>query len=247
MYDIQQLEHQWTAYNKKRKRPYYIVSISVIIVAALGSTVYFNDTLKNKFINVFSNDATVNVSVNDKNVSTVESNTSIVKLIQKPLMEVKPVKVVQTPKIIIEQEEPNPYDKASSQPILEDVESLDKPKKLNIMVQDEKSDHKKMHLDILETSSMSAYKDVEKRFYQTHDTDDSLFLAKSYFNRGEYQKAEYWALQTNKIDNTIEESWLLFAHSKAKLGQKQDAIKVLNSYIRRSNSLQAKRLLEEIK
>ncbi|MBD3791755.1 MAG: CDC27 family protein [Campylobacterales bacterium] len=104
-----------------------------------------------------------------------------------------------------------------------------------------------MHLDILETSSVTAYKDVESRFYQTHDTDDSLFLAKSYFNRGEYKKAEYWALQTNKVDNTIEESWLLFAHAKAKLGQKQDAIKVLKSYIAKTNSIEAKRLLEQIK
>ena len=104
-----------------------------------------------------------------------------------------------------------------------------------------------MHLNIVETSSVSAYKDVAKRFKQTHDTDDSLFLARSYYRKGNYKKAEYWSLQTNKINRNIEESWLIFAKSKVKLGRKNEAIDILTKYIKKSNSAEGKSLLNKIK
>ena len=119
-------------------------------------------------------------------------------------------------------------------PIPENVKTIKEPKV-------------KMHLNIIETTSLSAYKDVAKRFNQSHDTDDSLFLAKSYYRKGNYKKAEYWALQTNKVNENIEESWLIFAKSKVKLGRKNEAIRILTVYIKKSNSVEAKSLLDKIK
>jgi len=240
MYDIEKLEKQWSNYNKKRKRPLYLALFLSILGVALAAGIYLNDTMRGHFANLFQKDSTVLASVEHANLPPKESNVSVV---NEPVKrEVK----VKTPQVVIEVE-PKPYDVASEEPVLEPVESLAVTQESDGVSQKPETEHKKMHLDILETSSVTAYKDVESRFYQTHDTDDSLFLAKSYFNRGEYKKAEYWALQTNKVDNTIEESWLLFAHAKAKLGQKQDAIKVLKSYIAKTNSIEAKRLLEQIK
>lgn len=240
MYDIQKLEEEWSIYNRKRKRPLFITLFLLIVLGATVTTVYLNDSLRDKFKDIFDNNSKIIVS---KDVQSVPSQEANISLQNEPE---KPVQIIKAPKIIIEKE-PNPYDRASNEPVLEDVESLARTEDINTFSQEDKTSSKKMHLDILETSSITAYKDVESRFYQTHDTDDSLFLAKSYFNRGEYKKAEYWALQTNKVDNSIEESWLLFAQAKAKLGQKEDAIKVLKSYINKSNSLEARRLLEKIK
>lgn len=250
MYDIEKLEKEWAAYNKKKKRPFYIFSIFIILSVASVFTLYFNDFLNGKVKDIFnsvtkeqmSHATTEHVASNESNQSVPEdkSETATSDTVKET------VKVSKAPQIIIE-EKPKPYDSAMKEPVLEEVESLDKEKRPNLFSHQEETSSKKMHLDILETSSVTAYKDVERRFYQTHDTDDSLFLAKSYFNRGEYKKAEYWALQTNKVDSSIEESWLLFAHAKAKLGQKNDAIKVLKSYIGKSNSLEARRLLEKIK
>lgn len=240
MYDIEKLEKQWSSYNKKRKRPLYITSFLSVVVVALVIVVYLNDTLSHKVKQLFNDQLNVQVSPVTNNLVKEEANVSMDK------EDEKPVKIAEVPKMVIEMK-PNPYDIASKEPVLEAVEFLDTPEKADTSLPIEETENKKIHLDILETSSVTAYKDVESRFYQTHDTDDSLFLAKSYFNRGEYKKAEYWALQTNKVDSNIEESWLLFAHAKAKLGQKQDAIKVLNSYIAKTNSIEAKRLLEQIK
>jgi len=106
---------------------------------------------------------------------------------------------------------------------------------------------KRVHLKIIESTSVTAYKDVEKRFLESHDIDDSLFLAKSYYKKGNYKKAEYWALQTNKLDENIEESLLIFVKSKMKQGSKNEAIAILTDYVKKSNSQEAKNLLYRIK
>ncbi len=106
---------------------------------------------------------------------------------------------------------------------------------------------KSLQIQIVEANDLNAYKEVEKRFRLGHDVDDSLFLAKSYYAQGQYKKAEYWALQTNKIDDNIEESWLIFVKSKLKRGQKNEALRILNTYIKRTNSAEGKVLLEKIK
>jgi tetratricopeptide (TPR) repeat protein len=98
----------------------------------------------------------------------------------------------------------------------------------------------------METSSVTAYKDVEKRFSQSHDIDDALFLARSYYKKGNYKKAEHWALETNKVDPNMEESILIFVKSKIKLGRKNEAISILKSYLKRSNSQEAINLLHHI-
>jgi len=240
MYEIEQLEKQWSSYNKKRKRPLFIALFLCVVVVAMAVAVSLNDRLRHTLKQMFNDDLHVQVSLVENHLAQEEENVSMNK------KDEKPVKIAEVPKMVIEMK-PNPYDIASKEPVLEAVESLSAPEKTDSSLPIEGAADKKIHLDILETSSVTAYKDVESRFYQTHDIDDALFLAKSYFNRGEYKKAEYWALQTNKVDSNIEESWLLFAYAKAKLGQKQEAIKVLNAYIAKTNSIEAKRLLEQIK
>ena len=104
-----------------------------------------------------------------------------------------------------------------------------------------------VHLDIVETTGTSAYEDVEKRFQQSNNIDDALFLAKTYYKKGNYKKAEKWAFETNQLDPTLEESFLIFVKSKMKLGQKNEVIAILNQYLNHKNSQDARILLEQIK
>ncbi len=107
---------------------------------------------------------------------------------------------------------------------------------------------KKIHIQVIDASKKkSSFKEIEKRFRMGHDIDDSLFLAKSYYQRKNYKKAEYWALQTNKVNGNVEESWLIFAKAKAKQGHRNEAIHILTVYIRRTHSIEAKVLLDKIK
>jgi len=132
----------------------------------------------------------------------------------------------------------------------ETVSSLDNPlESVSKGMPDEnsKTKHSKLHIEVIDVGINKAYKEVEKRFRLSHDVDDSLFLAKAYFDKGEYKKAEYWALQTNKVNDRIEESWLIFVKAKLKQGQKNEAIRILNAYIDKMDSAEAKVLLKKIK
>ena len=88
--------------------------------------------------------------------------------------------------------------------------------------------------------------DVIKRFTTNKNPALSLFLARRYYDLGEYQSAYDYALKTNEIDSNIEESWLIFAKALVKKGEEEQAKKVLLSYIQHSNSIRAKSLLESI-
>ncbi len=88
--------------------------------------------------------------------------------------------------------------------------------------------------------------DIVKRFKTNKSPALSLFLARRYYEMGEYQSAYDYSLKTNELDSDIEESWLIFTKSLVKLGQKEQALKVLNSYIGHSGSITAKTLFQNI-
>lgn len=246
MYDIKPLEEEWKKYRKKKRKPLYLIGIiSAGVLVGLFALFGIKDLSLPELPQFISKDSsettlekTTNVLIEDK-LTTLQIRKQVV------VEDIKPVV-----KLKVEEDVP-------ALPVVEDIPVLDevKPKKYvkkeykkpvrkNIKVE---KPRKKMHLNIIESSSVSAYKDVEKRFYESHDTDDSLFLAKSYFRKGNYKKAEYWALQTNKVNKNIDDSWLIFAESKVKLGRKNEAIRVLTNYVKMSNSSRAKSLLYKLK
>ncbi len=102
----------------------------------------------------------------------------------------------------------------------------------------------------IEIKKQNTYEDIDlviKRFKRNNNPALSLFVAKKYYELGEYKQAYNYALITNDINNDIEESWIIFSKSLVKLNQKQKAIETLKEFINYSNSNEAKLLLEEIK
>ena len=120
-------------------------------------------------------------------------------------------------------------DKAVQKPlnILVDIPVLDDTKEP--LLQEIPEARKKMHLEIIELTSVTAYKDVEKRFLESHDIDDALFWARSFYKKGDYEKAVYWALEINKLDEDMEEGLLIFVKSKVKMCRKNQAISILTT------------------
>lgn len=104
----------------------------------------------------------------------------------------------------------------------------------------------KNSVNIKRQNTQSDIEDVIKRFKKNNSPALSLFIAKNYFELGDYNQAYNYALITNEIDNNIEASWIIFAKSLVKLGQKDKAIATLKEYIKHSKSSNAKTLLDEI-
>lgn len=88
--------------------------------------------------------------------------------------------------------------------------------------------------------------DVIKRFKNSKDPKLSLFIAKKYYQAGDYEQAYNYALATNNLNNNIEESWLIFAKTLLKLNKKDEAIETLQRYISFSKSAAALQLLNDI-
>jgi len=218
MYDIKPLEEKWERYNQKKKKPWYLLGLGIFSILVL--ILLF--TTSKKTVNKM--EKKIEIAEHTNRYSTL-LNRSFSKLEVKELE--KQIPLSRNVNTIISSN--NPIEIKIKKPVIK------------------KKIRKKVHLNIIETTSPSAYQDVANRFYDSHDTDDSLFLAKSYYSKGNYEKSEYWALETNKVNDSIEESWLIFANSKAKQKNKNEAIRILNNYIKRSNSKKAKKLLLDIK
>jgi hypothetical protein len=217
MYNIKALEEQWEKYNHKKRRPWYIVIVLFLIL--LGAIMFGLFKIPS---NLKSSSGNIFSAIDINNTLSVKSKSIIVK--KKSL------------------------DTLVDIPILdEQKEEIHRNNSDELIVKKRlEKERKKIHFDIIDASTITAYQDVEDRFYRSHNTDDSLFLAKSYYKKQNYEKAQFWALETNKIDKNIEESTFIFVKSKVKLGSKNEAISILKAYIKKTNSPKAQDVLNMI-
>jgi len=88
---------------------------------------------------------------------------------------------------------------------------------------------------------------MKQKFEQNKNPRDAILIAKAYYNAGNYKKAEEWALIANDLNNNLDESWMIFAKSKDKMGRKREALKILVTYYNRSKSPKIKALIEKMK
>lgn len=224
MYDIKLLEDEWKRYKRKKRWPWYLSLFFILLIVAISLTV-----LNYKENNLFEYE--FNLSSTLKSEPSVKTTQFITDGALTSL-ETKQETFREMTKLTDSSLDDETSEHSESFPLSEKTETVERPK---------------INIEVVETNSVSAYADVANRFHQSHDTDDSLFLANSYYRKGDYKKSEYWALQTNKVNGSIEESWLLFARSKLKQGERKEAIRILNAYIKKTNSVEAKKLLNKIK
>jgi len=224
MYDIKPLEEEWTKYRKKKRKPFYITVIVLLLLASAGAFI------KYKKIPLFVMDKNKTVSSSEIKASDVLIDKSITTLEVKNELTDGDAALSDN----------NPMDPGD---VFIDEEGTSK-KNIETPVKKAKV---KIQIEMTDADTPAAYQEVERRFSVSPDPDDSLFLARVYYKKANYRKAAHWALQTNKLNGDIEESWLIFARSKARSGQKNEAIRVLKEYVKRSNSSEAKKLLKKLK
>jgi hypothetical protein len=233
MYDIKQLEEEWKRYRKKKLKP-WIIGSGILVVLAFFIIIFLTNigALKNYIetskVNQFlENSEDTVASSKMKRKESVLLDDALGKLeIKENMIEMADKAVQEDGSIMVDI------------PILDDTNEAP--------VEGEVETRRKIDLEIIDSTSVAGYRDVEKRFYESHDIDDALFLAKSYYKNGNYEKSEYWALETNKLDESQEESLLIFVKSKVKLGHKNEALSILHAYLKESDSQEAKKLLYRI-
>lgn len=228
MYDVEDLEQKWRVYKSKKRTPWYIFIILELVVAIYYVnrievdnvvTTYMED---NNMSSLFTFDREKElVNLNEINSSAEDNKTDIKKVVDDPELKQE-----------VEEEHKRKYLK---------IEVTDK-------YQNDQDDTVRLNdEDVIDFQTMKTLKSVKMDFVKSKNYEDSLFLAETYYDNAEYREAEKWALVTNNLNNEIEESWLIFVKSKVKMGETEEAMEVLNVYIKKTNSEAAKSLLLDIK
>jgi len=122
----------------------------------------------------------------------------------------------------------------------EKIEKPHKRKYLNIIVTDKDSLNDE-NSKIFDTLSI-----VEDRYNESNNYRDALYLADGYYEKGDYEISQKWALLSNSLNSNSEDSWLIFAKSKAKLGDYKVAEDILEAYLKENSSKKAEELLKKI-
>ena len=229
MYEMKSLENEWKSYKKKRRRPYLLFILMISLIIATGISL---DKEQISF-----------ESMREKIQDFIDLNTKSI-AVEKDHLEKS---LIRSTGIKSLDREEKSLEVSESSEILVDIPILDMENNRILERQINTIEPKNTPLiEIVGTSSVIAYEEVEARFEQHHDIDDALFLAKSYYKKGDYEKAAYWALETNKLDDDIEESIFIFVEAKVKSGQINEGILILKRYIQQSSSDEAKKLLFRI-
>ena len=79
---------------------------------------------------------------------------------------------------------------------------------------------------------------IEEHFKNSKDPKDALALARDYYAKKDYKNASKWAFELNNLDKKNVDGWLIFAKSKYNVGNKKDALKVLEAYLSQASNKQ---------
>jgi len=249
MYDIDQLEQSWKRYRRK----FYLkvaggllgglIAVSALIY--IGGTFSASSAQSKKGSHPLSTDTNGSRSVSKKTplpkeTASAKSTQNVPESISQPLVE-KPLEpTVPSLNQSSLQKRPAPPEKKPKMTIVVSDKS-------GAAVSSSHARSPKVQLKVTEVKSKKVVKQIEERFHVARDYDDAIYLAKYYYQKRRYKKAEYWAMQANTIDSTQEESWMIFAKAKAKRGRRAEALKVLQAYYDRSGSARVKDLIDRIR
>ncbi|MFA6190869.1 MAG: CDC27 family protein [Sulfurimonas sp.] len=261
MVDINELERKWLTYKIKSYLPHAIITISTIVIFIILFTTINYQNSKNAFQdgNHTAVEHDENKSVKAETITTkpIDSNT------QNNLSENEPKKTINKKNEQINVETKmvlapslNFIDKIKKSTISEPIQVVEvEVPAIEVVKEDERViakeelitiEEPKGNINIKRQSTKNDIEQVIKRFKKSNDPTLSLFIAKNYYNTGDYNLAYNYALITNEIDSNQETSWIIFAKSLVKLDQKDKAVETLKEYIKHSHSANAKTLLDEI-
>ena len=229
MYNVEKLEKQWNKYRRKR------VLLPAAIVLSIATLIVTFTYLK-----VTTNILDTNTSV-AKVAIAKDASPKVKSILAKDKVQNKLGRLgTQVPSLetnTMEEAKPERGDRIG-QIIFQDKKeqvSKTKVKRKNLLIQ------------VTDRGNKNIANDIESRFAFAKDKSDALFLAKYYYDQNEYLEAEKWALEANKIDSNIEESWLIFAKSQARQGKRVESLKVLQAFFKETGSRNAKILIDKIR
>ena len=82
-------------------------------------------------------------------------------------------------------------------------------------------------------------------YHTSPSYEKALEIAKIYFDQKDYNRSLAWAKRANTLNRTDPEAWIVSAKSLKALGKKEQAIKLLQFFLKFKDSNEVKKLLKE--
>lgn len=266
MLNTRDLENRWLKYKIKSYIPHFIIALSSIVIIVIVSIFMTFDeetktpTVVEKKDNLYTiQQVTTKIPEEPKEVLVRATNEVVVpqKVMSKNdlannnnSLKLSPsldfIQNMQHTSLPYYQDESTVQEKkiVKKEPEQEIVEEIQDLVVEEATVVPEKEEVKKVTIN--RRNVADDIKHIINRFKKNNNPALSLFVAKKYYELGDYHKAYNYALITNQINRDIESSWIVFAKSLVKLNEKEMAIKTLKEYIENSHSSSAQILLDEI-
>jgi len=248
MINIIELEKRWMRYKIKSYLPHFIIFMSLSVISLLG-LIFFDTAITDTPLQ--------EPSIIKKELTALDKNISV----SPPVVPPKEIKKVQ--KTTLQQEH-----QLTLQPSFNFVKKL-QDSQYTYVREVKKASHPKViakkvpapkiakveaiqykavsKINIKREDSKQELQTIIQRFKRSNNPQLSLFIAKKYYKQKNYQQSYNYALITNKINNKIDESWIVFCKSLVRLGKKKFAIKILEDYTKETQSSTASILLSNIK
>jgi tetratricopeptide (TPR) repeat protein len=272
MINVVDLEDRWVKFKIKSYIPYVVIISSVIIISILA-LIFLKDNNTQTDVKLAENQNPKEVAQDlpsisntkiQQDINNVQQNQYKVSNVQQPapapttiaMAKQTNTKMVLKPSLSFMKEMQSntlPYyenkqdipNKSVEAPV-EDRNTIKLDEIRKIQTEPETLEVEKNTIVIDRQNSSDDIQHVIKRFKVNNSPALSLFIAKKYYEMGDYHKSYNYALITNEINKNIEASWIVFAKSLVKLNEKEMAIKTLKTYYQHSSSNKAKILLDEI-
>lgn len=244
MLDAKELERRWIKYKIKRYLPYLVGGIAALFAIAAASS-WLTDApetaapvVKQPLPAQVSSPSRPAAAINETTV--LEPSMNFVESFQSPAVQPQSLPVSGAVS------KPAPRSVAISAPQTKVLEMPNyQPPVISAQPAPSPAGSERV-LTINRNESKLDIEELQNRFKETSNANLGLFIAKYYYDRGNYNEAYNYALKTNAINSRIDESWILFSKSLVKLGRTEQAKKTLQLYYQQSNSEGAKELLSSI-
>jgi len=154
-------------------------------------------------------------------------------LVKKEKKEKKQVALIKKPLKTVKEMKNNIKEKAKKRVLLPDLNfSLPKENKRII----------KKEISVKKQESSNKF--LDSKILPSYET--CIKLAKSFYEKKDYENALKWAKNANIQNNKREDSWIITAMSLYNMGKKKEAIKVLKIYYNYNKSEKIKKLLKDL-
>lgn len=247
MLDIKSLERRWLKYKIKSFAPYIFV-IFLLLSVMIAAIVWFN-TEKSAHLPVVKdpiNAHTKNLAAISSPAPIIDENTTIIEpsmdFIQSFQNIPTPTQTSTSTSTSIKNKSIQPV---SSTPKIVKTPEYSPPAETSAITKSNHQDGSSLSINRNNESKLDI-NELQRRFKETSNANLGLFIARYYYDHGNYDEAYNYALKTNNINNRIDESWILFSKSLVKLGRTDQAKKTLQLYVSQSNSEAARTLLDSI-